>query len=81
MPSQSVQSPYLTSEEAAMFCRVSDRTFRAYVRKYRIPRHGPGHNKYLEADLRDFMADSGCFVPRSRPMPRRENRKYVPVRV
>lgn len=80
-PSLEPLSPYRTSEEAAAFCRVSPRTFRAYVKKYRIPRHGPGRNKFLDADLIDFMADPECFLaPRSRP-PRRGGREYTPVSI
>lgn len=73
-------SPYLTAEEAARFCRVCLRTFKAYAKKYQIPRHGPGRNKYTERDLLSFMAEPECFIM-PKPLPRHANRKFTPVRI
>ncbi len=72
-------SPYLTSEEAAAFIRKGHSTFRAYVRRYKIPRHGPAGDRYLEEDIRAFMRDKACFLGLRPPKPR--ERAFTPVRI
>lgn len=75
-----VQSPYLSQEQAARFINRSDRTFREYVRKYKIPKYGPGRNQYAEDDLRAFMENPHCFLKNKHPAQSRSV-GFTPVRL
>lgn len=75
-----VVSPYLSQEQAAQFVNRSDRTFREYVRKYNIPKYGPGRNQYAEDDLRAFMIDPHCFI-KSKQLPRSRSIQFTPISI
>lgn len=67
-----LESPYLSLEEAAKFVKRSDRTFRRYVKQYKIPTYGPGRCLFMREDLQAFMEDAGAFLgAKRRPAPRR----------
>lgn len=74
-----LESPYLSTSEAATFVKRSERTFRDYVKTYKIPRYGPGRNLYLKDDLRAFMENPYCFV-RNKPLPPSRSFGFTPVK-
>ena len=74
------KSPYKTTEEAAAYIRKGLSTFRGYVKRYKIPRHGPAGDRYLVTDLDAFMANSACFLGNS-PPPRTRNKTFMPVKI
>jgi len=76
---QGLQSPYLNQEEAAAFINKAASTFRAYVRKYKIPRKGPGRNRYHIDDLRRFMDAPFCFIIPPRGDKPRNNAPFKPI--
>lgn len=77
--SRAPESPYLSASEAAAFVKRSERTFRGYVKTYKIPRYGPGRNLYLKDDLRAFMEEPYCFV-RNKPLPPSRSFGFTPVK-
>ena len=78
--SRVVESPYLPQVQAAAFIHRKERTFRDYVKRYKIPRYGPGRNLYLVDDLRAFMEDPDCFLGK-KTLPRSRSFGFTPVRV
>lgn len=72
------KSPYKTADEAAAYIRKGLSTFRGYVRKYKIPRHGPAGDRYRIEDLEAFMADCTCFLKTTPPI-KGESRAFTPV--
>lgn len=74
-------SPYVTAEEAAAYIRKGLSTFRAYVRRYKIPRHGPAGDRFLVEELEAFMADSHRFLGQSRPASKRKTGSFTPIRL
>lgn len=73
-------SPYKTTGEAAAHIRKGVSTFRAYVKRYKIPRRGPAGDRYLASDLDAFMADSACFLGHTPPR-RGFDKTFTPVRI
>lgn len=73
-----IQSPYRNLGEAAAFCRKAKSTFRAYVRKYRIPKKGPSGDLFLVDDLQKFMDNPFCFIIPPKDTPR-GNAPYKPI--
>lgn len=84
MSGRVVQSPYLSQNQAAQFINRSSRTFREYVRKYKIPKYGPSRNLYAEEDLLAFMQTPHCFLanaPKPKPKPRPRSVLFTPVSI
>lgn len=78
--SYAINSPYKTTEEAAAYIRKGLSTFRGYVRRYKIPRHGPAGDRFRTEDLDAFMADCNCFLhPVRRKV--REKTSFTPVSI
>lgn len=75
-----LNSPYMTADEAAAYIRKGRSTFRAYVKRYNIPRHGPAGDRYLMSELESFMADSTCFLG-LRALPPKRAASFTPVKV
>lgn len=73
-------SPYKTADEAAAYIRKGLSTFRGYVRKYKIPRHGPAKDRYRIDELDAFMADCTCFLETIAPM-KIGRRSFTPVQL
>lgn len=78
--SRAILSPYLSQEQAATFVNRKERTFRDYVKKFKIPRYGPARNQYLVDDLRAFMENPYCFL-KNKPAPNGRSFGYTPVSI
>lgn len=75
-----LKSPYKTADEAAAYIRKGLSTFRGYVRRYKIPRHGPAKDRYRVDDLDAFMADCTCFLDDTTQIKTNE-RAFTPVQI
>ncbi len=74
-------SPYKTTEEAAAYIRKGLSTFRGYVRRYKIPRHGPAGDRFRTEDLDAFMVDCNYFLHSARRSQIREKSSFTPVSI
>ncbi|MDK2957624.1 MAG: hypothetical protein PWQ57_3122 [Desulfovibrionales bacterium] len=68
---------YLTRKEAADYLRYSLTTFDRHVRAFKIPRYGPGRNRFYREDLDKFMNNPQCFKAERRVKQRRQG--WTPV--
>jgi hypothetical protein len=67
-----VDTPWLTTKEAAVYCRYDCDVFRKLVREYNIPKHGKSGNRYHRHELDEWIRDKRCFhAPSGRPRRRK----------
>jgi len=74
-------SRYLSLADAATFCGYRPGYFSKLLRRYALPRKGPGGNRFDVLDLEHFMSDPDAFKPGS--MPKRQHRAggFTPVTI
>ena len=53
--------PYIAAKEAAEYCGYTYGYFRRLAADYKIPKRGPGGNRYATKDLDIFMNDPMFF--------------------
>lgn len=56
-----VQGPFFRTAAAAVYCGFSERHFRDLLKKYIIPRTGPGRKVFARSVLDAFMSDPESF--------------------
>lgn len=68
---------YLKIKDAAHYCGYSYDRFRQLAKHYRIPRKGPGKNRFSRFDLDLFMDDPTAFSEPGHL--RRQPGRFTPV--
>lgn len=61
MKSSVVDTPYFTTEEAALYVRYSVQRFKRYVEAAKIPTYGPQGNRFRRDDLDEWMENPNAF--------------------
>lgn len=76
-----METRWLNSAEAAAYCGYSRSTFMKNVRRYKIPRYGPKHNRFDRWDLDAWMQDPNVFLRKNYVLPwrRRAPGDFTPV--
>jgi len=76
-----VHGPYLTTQSAAEYCGYSYDHFRSLVRRFQIPRRGPGSNRYAVSDLDRWMEAPDCFRDQTHLVhPKKREIQLIPLK-
>lgn len=75
---QAMDTPFLTTEEAAQYVRYSVVQFKRHVEAYRIPSYGPQGNRFRRDELDAWMENPGAFK-RKVVAPKRRAGGFTPV--
>lgn len=73
-----VDTPYLTTEEAAARVRYSVTQFKRYVAADHIPAYGPQENRFRRDELDEWMENPNVFK-RKVAAPKRRAGGFTPV--
>jgi hypothetical protein len=79
--SGSFDQRWMNTRQAAMYCGYESADhFRQLANEKRVPRHGPGNNRYDRFELDEWMMNPRCFVVDQRTaVARGRNRAFVPI--
>ncbi len=75
---KAVDTPFLTTEEAASYVRYSVTQFTRHVVAFHIPSYGPKGNRFRRDDLDEWMGNPNSFKKRSQG-PCRRTGGFTPV--
>ncbi len=75
-------SRWLTARQAAEYCGYNVAHFRRLAKEYKIPRYGPGKNRYDRLELDEWMRNPEYFLPTRVPTVRRRHPgQFTPVKI